>query len=196
MREVETRRWTREEYYRMAERGVLAPDERVELIDGEILKIVVQDSRHFVAIQRAQKALEAAFGPGCCVRAQGPLTIDDCSEPEPDLAVVKGSVNDYRDAHPRSGLLVVEVSDTSVEFDRLTKGSLYARAGIPEYWIVNLPNQRLEAHRDPAPASAARFGWEYKSVHFYCTGQSVTPLHAPQAHIAVDDLLPHTTNHL
>lgn len=94
------RRWTRDEYYRMAETGILRPDDRVELIDGEILSMAPQKSPHATAVALALQALQDALGDGLYVRAQVPLTLDETNEPEPDLAVVPGSPRDYRDHHP------------------------------------------------------------------------------------------------
>jgi len=190
MREIETRRWTLEEYYRMAETGVLARDERVELIEGEILKMSPQGSPHLTAIHRTLKALFKAFGFEAYVRVQGPLVLGPFSEPEPDLALVPGSELDYSEAHPSTALLVVEVSETTIEYDRNRKGSLYARAGIAEYWVLNLVDHALEVYRDPVPSATAPYGWEYSSVQRFSAEQSVCPLHAPNGRVSVADLLP------
>ena len=143
----QVKHWTRDDYYRMADAGLFV-DQRVELIEGEILMMSPMNPAHAASLQLAAKALELAFGEGYSVRAQLPLHLDDCSEPEPDLAVVPGSPRDYPN-HPRTALLVVEISDTTLEFDRGRKREIYACAGIPEYWIVNLPDRRIEVHRLP-----------------------------------------------
>ncbi|MCI0636706.1 MAG: Uma2 family endonuclease, partial [Actinobacteria bacterium] len=143
------RRWTRDEYYRMAETGILRPDDRVELIDGEILTKSPQRSVDATAVLLSQEALHAAFGAGFDVRPQLPLALGEASEPEPDLAVVPGVPRDYRESHPTTALLVVEVAETSLAFDRGGKQALYARAGIPEYWIVDLVEGTLEVFRSP-----------------------------------------------
>jgi Uma2 family endonuclease len=106
--------------------------------------------------------LQAAFGAGWEIRGQGPIALDEESEPEPDLAVVPGSFRDYEAAHPSRPVLVVEISETSLALDRVHKGSLYARAGLPDYWIVNLPEHALEVYRDPEPDPAAPFRWRYR----------------------------------
>jgi Uma2 family endonuclease len=137
-----------------------------------------------------QEALRGISGAGFLIRTPFPLVLDPDSEPEPDLAVVIGLPRDYRDNHPTSAELVVEVADTTLVLDREPKGSLYARAGIPEYWILNLVDRLLEVYRDPKVAQQAPLGWEYASVERYSSGQSVTPLFRPQAQIAVADLLP------
>lgn len=181
--EAPVRRWTRDEYYRMAETGILRPDDRVELIDGEILRMSPQRSAHAVAVRLAQEALRAAFGPGFDVRPQLPLTLGEATEPEPDLAVVAGSPRDYRDAHPSDALLVVEIAESSLAYDRGTKSRIYARAGIPEYWIVDLAGDALEVLRSPA-------GGEYRERRVLHDGASIAPLARPDTPIAVTDLLP------
>jgi len=186
---VQVRRWTREEYEHLVARGVFRPGERAELIDGEILTMTPQGSAHATAVCLVEDALRAAFGPGYIVRAQLPLALDPTSEPEPDVAVVRGSPRDYRDAHPTTALLVIEVADTTLAFDRDWKGSLYARAGVADYWIVNLTDRLLEVYRDPAPVASAKYGCEYRSVQRLGPSDSVRPL-ASQALIAVRDLLP------
>ena len=180
---VQTRRWSREAYDRAIEAGVFGPEDHIELIAGQIVAMTPQGSRHAVACVLAGKALERAFGGACHVRPQLPLAVGDDSEPEPDLAVVEGNARDYLDAHPAAALLVVEVSDDSLPRDRTVKQRLYARHGIPEYWIVALPDARLEVHRDPA-------GNGYRTVTRHGTGETVTPLARPAAAVAVDDLLP------
>ncbi len=141
---VRVRRWTRDEYERLGDLGVLGPEERVELIDGVVYQMPPQHSRHATGVRLTEIALSKAFGEGFDVRAQLPLALGDYSEPEPDMAVVIGDARDFTDAHPATALLVVEVSETTLAFDRETKSSLYAAAGIPEYWIVNLVDRRLE----------------------------------------------------
>ena len=110
------------------------------------------------------------------------------SEPEPDIAVVRGRIEDYRDAHPTSPVLVVEVADSSLARDRGRKGSLYARAGVPDYWIVNLTDGVLEIYRDPRRTAAGR--WRYAAVRVGKPRATVSPLAAPRARIRVADLLP------
>jgi len=190
MRAIETRRWTREEYERMATTGIFGPEERLELIDGEILTVTPQGSAHATAVHLAAKALAAAFGGGFYIRIHAPLALDDASEPEPDVAVVSGSERDYSAAHPTSALLVVEVSDATLQHDRKRKGSLYARAGIPEYWIVNVIERRLEVFRNPVMSSEAPLGWRYGWQAEFQAEDSVRPLRASATEIAVSDLIP------
>jgi Uma2 family endonuclease len=190
MSAVQTRRWTREEYERLIETGVFHPEERVELIDGELVVMTPQKSVHATAVRLVDEMLRMAFGSGHDVRAQLPLALDPDSEPEPDVAVVIGMPRDYRDAHPTTALLVVEVADTTLAFDRERKGSLYARAGIADYWILNLADRVLEVYRDPVPAPSALYGWHYRVPQRLSASDSVSPLAAPRARVAVSDLLP------
>ena len=188
--EVKTRRWKRIEYDRLIETGFFQPGDPIELIGGQLIVAEPQGSRHFAAVQAVEEALRTAFGAGWQVRGQGPVALDEESEPEPDVAVVPGSFRDYAAAHPSRPVLVVEVSESSPALDRHHKGSLYARAGLDDYWIVNLVDQVLEVHRDPGPDPTASFNWRYQSVEALERGASVSPLALPGARILVVDLLP------
>jgi len=188
--EVKTRRWKRVEYERLIETGFFQPGDPVELIGGQLIVAEPQGSGHFAAIRAVEEALRAAFGVGWDVRGQGPVALDEESEPEPDVAVVPGSFRDYVAAHPSRPVLVVEVSESSLALDRHHKGSLYARAGLDDYWIVNLVDQVLEVYRDPSLDPAASFGWRYQSVEVLDRGASVSPLALPGAQVRVADLLP------
>lgn len=185
---VQIKHWTRREYDRMAEVGIFGPDDHVQLIEGAIITMTPQNSPHASAIGKTQRALERVFGIKVWVRVQMPLIVDPDSEPEPDLAVVPGTPDDYRNEHPRSALLVVEVSDTTLSLDRHRKRAIYARAGIQEYWIVNLAERCLEVYRDPvaSPEQAS----EYRSSQKLSPSESLAPLAAPTATVAVADLLP------
>lgn len=129
---LQPHRFTREEYDRMVAAGVFAPDARLELLEGEIINMPPQKSRHATAVRLVEDALRAAFLAGFDVRTRLPLSLGDYSEPEPDVAVVKGSPRDSRDAHPSSALLVVEIAETSLDYDRRRKLPVYVRAGNPE----------------------------------------------------------------
>ena len=143
------RRWTREEYERLIEEGVFHEDERLELIDGEILERTPQNARHAATVTLVYETLNERVLESYSVRVQLPLALGEDSEPEPDVAVVEGGARDYLQEHPRTAALVVEVADSSLPFDRNRKLPLYARNGIPEVWIVNVAEGRLEIHRDP-----------------------------------------------
>ena len=188
--DIQIRPLKRVEYELLVEKGFFEPGERVELIDGLLMIAEPQSSYHFTAIRLIELALTRAFGDGWDVRTQGPIALDDTSEPEPDVAVVRGGPRDFAAAHPAEPVLVVEVSLTSFVIDRKYKSSLYARAGRPEYWILNLVNRELEVRRDPAPSAAAPYGWDYGTLEVLREGDHVSPLAAPGAVIAVADLLP------
>ena len=187
---VRTRRWTRAEYDRLIEIGFFQPGDPVELLGGELLVAEPQGSRHYTAICLVEGALRTAFGAGWVIRSQGPVALDDESEPEPDVAVVAGSVRDYSGEHPGRPVLVVEVSESSLRLDRERKGSLYARAGLDDYWIVNLVESVLEISRGPVADSSASYGWRYASRIVLGPDASATPLAAPAASIPVRALLP------
>jgi Uma2 family endonuclease len=185
-----TRRWTRDEYYQMADLGFFQ-DQRVELIEGEIIQMAPQKEVHAIAIGLGQRALESTFGIGYWVRVQLPLFLTDISEPGPDLAVVQGSPRDYLGGdHPRTALLIVEVSEANLRFDRGRKASLYAAAGIKDYWIVNLIELQLEVLRDLVADPTSPFGFTYKTRRVLKSGESISPLAHPHAVIKVSDVLP------
>jgi len=146
---LHTRRWTRSEYDQLVEGGFFQPGERLELVNGTILQMTPQGSRHATAIRLVEESLRLAYGKGFDVRIQLPLALSPDSEPEPDVTVVVGNPRDFCDAHPQTAVLIVEVSDTTVHYDQTQKSQIYAQAGIPEYWILNLPERHLEVYRLP-----------------------------------------------
>ncbi|MBM4442658.1 MAG: Uma2 family endonuclease [Candidatus Rokubacteria bacterium] len=188
--ELELKRWTRKEYDLLIERGVFDTTDRIELIDGQLVVAEPQAGYHYNAITLVVHALAEAFGAGWWVRSQGPIALDDVSEPEPDVAVVRGNVREYGRDHPADPVLVVEVTLTSHTMDRRYKSSLYARAGRPEYWIVNLADRVVEVRRDPRASPAAPYGWDYADVRVVRPGERVAPLAAPDRTLAIDDLFP------
>jgi Uma2 family endonuclease len=183
-----TRRWTKAEYHRMRDLGFF-DNQRVELIQGRIVQMPAMKNLHVTGVGLTEDALRAAFGPKHWVRIQAPLDLPGASEPEPDLAVVPGGPRDYTD-HPKTALLIVEVSDTTLRYDRTRKGAIYARAGIADYWIVNLVDTQLEIYRDPQRDPKRRRRFTYTQVTVHKAGDRVTALAAPKATIAVADLLP------
>jgi Uma2 family endonuclease len=187
---VRTRKWTRIEYDRLVEAEILGPEDRIELLGGQMIVKEPQYSPHATSICLVVRVLTAEFGTGWNVRAQMPVALDEESEPEPDVSVVPGDPRDYRDAHPEHPALIVEVALSRLRFDREHKGSLYARAGIADYWIVNIPERSVEVYREPVPDGTARFGWRYGRSITLGPDQRVSPLAAPNAAVLIADLLP------
>jgi Uma2 family endonuclease len=183
-----TRRWTRREYGRLLEVGILHEDDPVELVAGRLLVAEPKRPGHSVAVELVAEALRRAFGADWTVRTQAPIALDPISEPEPDVCVVPGAPRDYVTRHPARPPLVVEVSESSLGLDRGLKRRRYARAGIPEYWILNLVDEVLEVHRDPSgPQAGSRATYRTRAV--LARGAVVVP-RAARAGIAVADLLP------
>lgn len=177
-------------YERMVEWGLLDSDDKVELLDGLLIAKEPQGDLHASALAAGHRVLERAFGPGYHIRVGSPVALDDYSEPEPDLAVVPGDPWDYKKGHPAKPVLAVEIAMTSRTKDRWLKGSLYARAGIADYWVVNLVDEVVEIYRQPVKAPSRRFGWKYGSVKLLKRGATVTPWAAPRSKVRVSDLLP------
>lgn len=179
------RLFSREEYGRLAEHGILAPDERTELIYGRIIKRMSPMGRpHSVAVSKTAAALETAFGDGCVVEQQVSMQLGSGLEPLSDVMVLPGTYDDYLDAPLASDvLLLVEVSDTTLRYDRGTKAAMYAADAVPDYWLLNLRARSLEVRRQPESG-------EYLSLDVYTEGEAVAPLAAPEAPVRVADLLP------
>jgi len=187
---IRTRRWTRTEYRRLGELGILPEDEPVELLDGQLMVAEPKGRPHVTVVSLTARTLTRAFDDGWIVFAQEPIALDDDSEPEPDVAVVPGGPLDYLDDHPAHPALVVEVAETSLYYDRAHKGSAYARAGLPDYWIVNLVDWRVEVYRRPAEDRSAELGWRYLDVDLFGPGTTIVPLARRDVAIAVTDILP------
>lgn len=187
---VRTKHWSRVEYERLVDLGAFRPGERLELVGGALVVREPQGGPHATAVGLAEDVLRPAFGFGWTVRAQSPIALDEDSEPEPDIAVVPGTRRDHGRAHPSHPVLIVEVADSSLEFDRGEKTSLYARAGIADYWILNLVEQALEVYREPVAAPLVRYGARYAATMTLGPRNHVSPLAAPTAAILVADLLP------
>lgn len=174
----------------MMDCGLIRERDPIELVGGHLVVKEPQHTSHAAATRLVARALEAVFGAGWDVRAGLPVALDDDSEPEPDVSVVSGGPRDYLDDHPARPVLVVEIAYSSLGYDRRYKASLYARAGIAEFWIVNLVERKLEVHRGPVADSAAEYGWRYACVLVLGPDDIVTPLTAPGARVRVADLLP------
>jgi Uma2 family endonuclease len=182
-------RWTREEFFQMIELGWFQ-DKRVEMIGGEVMEMAAQLDLHLASITLTGDALRAAFGSSYWVRVQGSLDLSPHGIPSPDLAVRSGSPQAATRTIAKSALLVVEVSDTTLAYDRNYKSSLYAAGGIADYWIVNLVQRQLEVYRAPVADSTQLFGFRYNSRTILDPPDKVSPLAAPHASITVLDLLP------
>ncbi len=176
-------RWTRDEYDRLADEGWFE-GRRVEFIDGEIIEMPAQKGPHVVTVDVAGEALKAGFGPGHFVRRQAPLNLPNGSAPESDLAVVEGEARQHL-VNPSFALLVAEVSDRTLAYDLGRKAILYARGGIPEYWVIDLTKRRLIVHRQPDPAN----GTWCERIEIADDG-TVSPSAKPELVIRVADLLP------
>ena len=171
-------------YYKMAEAGILAADDRVELIDGEIFDMVPIGSAHAGKTDRLNRLFARAAADGLAhVSVQRPLRLDALNEPQPDVMLLKPRADDYQDRHPGAAdvLLLVEVSETSLTYDRGTKLPLYAKFGVPEVWIVDLRGAAIEVYRGPA-------GDAYVLKERLTSG-SVTPVLVPAVTIDVAALL-------
>lgn len=180
---------TVERFLGLAEKGVLEADDRVELLSGVVVSMAPIDPAHAASVNRTEYALRRVIGDRAIVRTQSPLRAGDHSLPQPDVAVVPGRPEDYDREHPRSALLVVEVSGSTLSQDRITKAAIYAEAGIPEYWIVNLRDDRVEVHRDPI-RQANRQAAHYRSTTHHARGATLTPTALAGATVSVEDLLP------
>jgi len=181
-------RFTRVEFDHLVDLGVFH-GEPVELIGGLLVVAEPQGSYHASAVGAVGDALRAILPAGWLVRVQMPVALDDQSEPEPDVAVVRGAWADYRGDHPRWPALLVEVAETSLAFDRGEKASLYARGGVRDYWIVNLVDRMLEVFRDPEHDATALYGWRYRTTEKVGPSGQASLLALPSVRVRVGNLL-------
>lgn len=182
-------RWTHKQYHEMAERGYFE-GKRVELIGGEIIEMAPMLSAHWTSVVLVNEKMREVFANGFLVTVQLPLKLPNISEPEPDIAIIRGSLRDFADGLPQTAVLVIEISDSTLRLDRTDKASLYAAAGIEDYWIVNVKARKMEVHRAPVENEKAKFGWIYQEKTEYKEDDTASPLAAPHAKIKVADLLP------
>jgi len=182
------KRWSKQEYRHLLEQAG-ADRLRYELIDGEIIETRPQTDAHSYGLSLADYAARKVFRKGFVVRLQSPLDLSHSSEPEPDLMVVKGEVRNLR-KHPKTAELIIEIAWGSLQYDRRTKGSLYASKGIADYWIVNLHDSVVEVRRRPVKDANAQFGYSYAETEIFKRGDTVKPLAAPKSRVAITDLLP------
>lgn len=177
------RRFTVDEYHRMAEAGILGEDDRVELLDGEIVAMSPIGARHAGAVKKLNSLLSRAAAH-VVLGIQDPVVLDRYWEPQPDVTVLKARPDEYRTSHPRPEdvLLVIEVADTTADRDRQVKVPSYARAGIPEVWLVNIPADSMEVYRDPQ-------GGAYRNVRIATRGDTLRPVLLPELRVQVSDVL-------
>lgn len=187
MDEVSHHRFTSDEYYRLVALGFFE-GRRVELIHGEIIAMPPMGSPHAATLTLAMQCLQCIFIVGYVVRPKMPLHLQEDSEPEPDIAVVTGTPADYASSHPMTAVLAVEVAVTTLAYDRDVKGPLYARAGIPDFWLLDVPQRRVTVFRHPRQDSASVTSWIYGELGFYLPGDRIAPLAIPDSSLAVSDL--------
>ena len=177
-------RYTVERYLALFEEGALDRDDRVELLEGVVVAMPPSNPPHAAVVSKVMRALFEAIGRRAALRAQSSFHAGRYSMPEPDLAVVPGRESDYEKAHPTTALLLVEVAQWSLPQDRVTKRGIYGAAGVPEYWIVNLRDDRVEVLR--APDRKTRL---YRETSIARRGERITLAALPEVSVAVDDLL-------
>jgi Uma2 family endonuclease len=182
---LERWRFTVDDYRRLAEVGILTEDDRVELLDGEIVRMSPIGDRHMAAVNRCNRVFSRAAGERVVVSVQNPVDLDPYNEPQPDVALLCPRDDDYARGKPGPAdiLLVVEVADTSLAYDRQTKLPRYAATGVREAWLLDLEADALEVHREPRPDG-------YALIRRYRRGERVRAAALPDVEVAVDDLLP------
>jgi Uma2 family endonuclease len=178
------KRFTADEYQLMGRAGILSEDDRVELIDGEIVSMTPIGNRHVACVSRANRELVRAVGESAIVQPQGPIRLGRYNEPEPDLVLLRPRSDFYasRSREPGDIILVIEIAESSLEYDRNVKAPLYAAAGIPEYWLADLNSNLVTRYSSPDAGT-------YRAVEQLRRGQSIAPLQLPECVIAVEVLL-------
>ncbi len=179
-----THRFSVADYHRMGEAGILDEDDRVELLEGQVVEMAPIGPGHADRVDRLIELFVLSFSEVAFVRSQNPILLDPYSEPQPDLALVRRRPGGYAAHHPtpEDVLLLVEVSEGSAPSDRRRKVPLYARHGIPEVWLVSLPEQTVTLYRDPAPAG-------YRAEQVLGRGDRIAPLSFPDRELDVSSIL-------
>ncbi len=179
------RKFTVEDYHQMGEAGIFGPEERVELIEGEIIDMAPIGPAHAGLANRLIRLFARHLGERATLCVQNPIALPPRSEPQPDFALLRYREDDYAASLPRPQdvLLLVEIADKSLRYDRRAKAPLYARNAIPEYWIVNLADRAVEVHRDPDPAQGV-----YRDIQTLAEGR-LAPLHFPDISLDIQELL-------
>ena len=182
--EISKRRFTADDYQRMGQAGILSRRDRVELIDGDVVAMTPIGARHCAAVDRTNRAMVMQAGDKAIVRVQGSVRLDLYHEPEPDLVLLRPKPDFYASGHPGPAdiLLIVEIAESSIDYDRDVKGTTYARLGVREYWLADLNEDLLSCYAEPRDGA-------YRSLQQYRRGQSVAPQLLPECVIAVDVLL-------
>lgn len=177
-------RLTVADYHRMVECGILSEDDRVELLDGQVVPMTPIGSPHAGCVNRLTRMLTHTLGDRATIAVQNPAVLNDWSEPQPDVTVLEPRPDGYAAAHPGPAdvRLLIEVADSSLARDQEIKLPLYAGAGVAEVWIVNLAADHIHLYRDPGTA-------DYRSVRIARRGETVTPLRFPHVAFSVDDIL-------
>ena len=177
--------WTVQEYHHMSEVGILDASERTELITGKIVLMTAKGTPHVIALQLAASNLQSQLNHIALIRTQDPIELDDFSEPEPDLVIVKGKILDYTDRHPspEDVYLVVEIADSTLKKDCEVKDKLYARSNISDYWVIDVKNRQVHIFRTPTPTG-------YASHLILSESQTISPLAFPSIVIPISSILP------
>jgi Uma2 family endonuclease len=177
--------FTTDEYLRMAETGILSESDRVELIYGEILTMSPVGCPHAATVDRFTRALVRTAGDNAIVRVQASVQLSEYSQPQPDISLLRPKDDFYYSKHPGPSdiLLLIEVADSSLQYDQTIKAGLYAESGIAEYWIVDLQNDRFFAYSEPK-------GRSYGLLREYHRGDAIAPSLLPECHLQINDLLP------
>jgi len=183
-------RWTREQFNQIGDLG-LFEGRRAILVEGEILAMPAMGDLHRNVLILASDVLRDLFGSGFFVSVQCPFDIGRATDPEPDVAIIRGSVRDYFDRGLTEAALIVEVSDTTLAYDRRGKASLYALAGVTDYWIINVDQEpaQIEVHRQPVPDETQPHGFGYREKTIHRAGEILQPLSSAKP-VAVSILLP------
>ncbi len=188
MRAPPVKKWSTAEFHRLGDAG-LFEGQNLILVDGEFLEMPPPNPPHDMALILVDAVLRACFPTGHVFRTQMSLVLGQTTDPVPDYAVVAGSARDFVQK-PTTAVLVAEVSDSSLDYDTTDKASLYAAAGIADYWVVDLVNRQVVVMRDPVADPTAKYGSWYSTVAGVPVGQAVSPLAAPAASVVVADLMP------
>ncbi|MEI3648856.1 MAG: Uma2 family endonuclease [Dolichospermum lemmermannii FEM_B0920] len=182
---LQLRLWTVDEYHRMAEAGIFEPSERVELLEGKIIWMIAKGTAHSSAVGRTNKLLQNRLGNHAWIAVQDPVKLNERSEPEPDIAVVKIDPLDYADHHPTPAevYLIIEVADSSLKLDTEIKAKAYSQAGIKDYWVLDVVKRELIVFRNPTTEG-------YQNQEIITEHQNISPLDFPDLEIVVSQMLP------